>query len=86
MPLLDRLFVVSDSGSGGGIGMGVILIVELLTYLCVLIIACFSSSMWALALNLVCRSWSFSSLGVWFWATFFFAEVGKTCYIYYSNI
>jgi hypothetical protein len=34
-------------------------------HLCVLVIACFLSSMWALVLNLVCKSWSFSSLGVW---------------------
>ena len=32
MPLLDRLFIVSDSGFEGEIGIGVILIVELLTY------------------------------------------------------
>jgi hypothetical protein len=32
MPLLDRLFVVSDSGSGEEIGIGVILNVELLTH------------------------------------------------------
>jgi hypothetical protein len=86
MPLLDRLFVVSDSGSGGGIGMGVILIVELLmrTHHRLFLIQHVGSrvefSMYIGRVILFFGGMVLDPPAT----TFFFAEVGKITY--YSNI